>query len=464
METYILSPDTALRSWKGLPYACIRREKARPIRLTREEFETALCCDGLQEIPKTKAVEDLLEEELVRPCRRGERTLTSWQRHRVFPGPVMPWLSLEITGRCNYNCLHCFNAADNHQVVSELSLTEIRRILDDAAAAGMQAVLITGGEPLLHKNFRGIIQAVYERDMFVHEINTNGSLLNRETIAFLRSFGKVPEIKISFDGLGFHDWIRGRQGAEEETLRAIRLCVEEKVPVRVQMNLNRRNRESFRESVRRLAELGVPRIRVIRTTATPRWTANVPEGSYSWEEYYQAVTEEAVWYAESGLGTELTFWMALTLLPDTRTFRLDRVKYDSWSFRDTCPICPTLNGMPAVGANGRIYPCLQYSGTMDAWGVSLGNVLETGLMNLLLEGDYCRLAHAQVEERLRRGEKCASCRWHTWCGGGCPALGYLADQKDFLAHDPTACLFFENGWPQQIEKALPEWINLTPLT
>ena len=33
----------------------------------------------------------------------------------------MNWM---ITGKCNYNCLHCFNASDNSPLVSEFTLSE----------------------------------------------------------------------------------------------------------------------------------------------------------------------------------------------------------------------------------------------------------------------------------------------------------------------------------------------------
>ena len=463
MGYYILTKERALRSWEAVPYTYIRRLSDRPQRLDKEEYETALLCDGKTELQGSEVLSSLLRRGIVEECRQGEASLTKWQKPRKYPYHLTLWLGLEITGRCNYNCLHCFNAADNSQLQSELSLWQIRALLDDASEAGVQAVLLTGGEPLLHPDFREIVQAVYDRDMFVHELNTNGALLTPDVVDFVKSFGNVTEFKISFDGLGYHDWMRGCKGAEERTLKALRLCVDEGVPLRVQMNVNRRNKDSICPTLELLDEIGVPRVRMICTTSTPRWDSNAPGAAFTWEEYLESSLEISEWFAKSGLGLELNIWHVITMEPERKAYSLDRVRCDSRTYRDFRPVCPTINGMPTIAANGNIYPCLQYSGTTEARGVSLGNVVKDGLLPLLKKGVYYDIVHARVSDRLSKDYKCATCEWHTWCNGGCPALGYLFDGKDFLAYDPTACVYFENGWPERFEKSLQGWTNNTPI-
>ena len=44
---------------------------------------------------------------------RGEENLTDWQKYRHCENRYFPKVNWMITGKCNYNCLHCFNAADN---------------------------------------------------------------------------------------------------------------------------------------------------------------------------------------------------------------------------------------------------------------------------------------------------------------------------------------------------------------
>lgn len=57
----------------------------------------------------------------------------------------------------------------------------------------------------------------------------------------MKNIGCDPLIKISFDGIGHHDWLRNRKGAEEDALRAIRLCIENGFRVKVQTNVHRLN-------------------------------------------------------------------------------------------------------------------------------------------------------------------------------------------------------------------------------
>ncbi len=102
---------------------------------------------------------------------------------------------------------------------------------------------------MLHKNFFDIIEGIYKRNMFVEEINTNGYYITAAALERLKKIGCIPLMKISLDGLGFHDWMRNREGAEENALNAIKLCIENGFPVKVQTNVNRKNLDSMLKCV-----------------------------------------------------------------------------------------------------------------------------------------------------------------------------------------------------------------------
>lgn len=78
-------------------------------------------------------------------------------------------------------------------------------------------------------------------------------------------------MKISFDGIGHHDWLRNREGAEKTALNAIRLCIENGFRVKVQTNVHRLNLDSMLPTAEMLDDMGVDEMRIIRTTESPRW-------------------------------------------------------------------------------------------------------------------------------------------------------------------------------------------------
>jgi len=110
--------------------------------------------------------------------------------------------------------------------MTEWSFEEICDLLDQARDCGIASFTITGGEPMAHRRFLDILREIYKRDMTVFELNTNGYSITREILDEMREMGCCPQIKISFDGVGAHDWMRERRGAEESALKAVKLCAE----------------------------------------------------------------------------------------------------------------------------------------------------------------------------------------------------------------------------------------------
>ena len=472
-QTYILHPDVALRSWERVPYAYVRRFEARPHGLTRAEFEVAQRCDGATPLEMSPELDKFLRDGVVCVCEAGTCALTEWQRHRACPNRVMPWIGLEITARCNYNCIHCFNASDNARLHDELSFEQVESLLDEARDAGVQAVLITGGEPLMHPRFFDIMEAVYARGMFVHELNTNGRLLTQPVLNRLSALPFRPQIKISFDGVGYHDWMRACQGAEQDALRAIRASVEAGFDVRVQTNVNRKNRASIPETLNLLDDMGVHITRLIRTTPSPRWEMNAAGQCMDWAEYLECMLEVLAEYAAGEHAMEVDAWHLAVLYPKKKAFRLSLVHYTKSTFKTTRPCCTAANGMASVGADGQVWPCMQCSGWMSAHGITLGNALVSGLASILHAGPYYDLAHTTVADKLwaagrqshprPNGRSCAECPWLTWCAGGCPAMAMLSSGGDIGAPDPACCEFYFNAWPDRFERALSGWHNMTPL-
>ncbi|MBQ0101208.1 MAG: radical SAM protein [Firmicutes bacterium] len=450
---YILSDNIALRSWDLVPYACYVKGVRNARGLKKEEYELLRLCDGQRETENSALLQSLVSRGFCRPARDGE-TLTPWQREKICGNRYFPAMNWMITGKCNYNCLHCFNAADNSRLQSEFTLEEAEKLIGEAEKCGINAFTITGGEPMIHPHFTEIIRGIYARGMYVEELNTNGFFLTQEILDEMKEIGFRPLMKISFDGIGHHDWLRNRKGAEEDALRAIRLCTENGFRVKAQTNVHRLNVGSILPTAELLSDMGVCEMRVIRTTEAPRWLQNAGDACLTLEEYFDSMLTFLIEYACSGRKMTVDIWQFVHLYPESKTFRPRAFECGEGGYRDSLPVCRGNRGMAAVGANGNLYPCHQMSGYYEQHGRILGNVKTDGLQPLLRDSNYLNSVCATVKDLKEHNEKCAACKWFRYCCGGCRAIG-LALTGDVFGQDLSKCLFFEGGYIEKLKEVLP---------
>lgn len=107
--------------------------------------------------------------------------------------------TFELTSRCNFKCKMCYihdsgNACDE----DELSTEEWLKIAQAARDNGTVFVLLTGGEPMVRKDFPILWQKMSEMG-FVLYINTNGSLITDEIHELFR---KYPPFRVNISLYG----------------------------------------------------------------------------------------------------------------------------------------------------------------------------------------------------------------------------------------------------------------------
>ena len=458
---YRLNPNIGLRSFKLVPYCYYMKGQRNAIGLDREMFEILSMCDSNHDIPESELVKRLVMDGAIRECEKGEYPFDSFQYkecdNRYFPAAI--W---EITNRCNYNCKHCFNAVDNNRSNDIFTLDEAKDLIGQMSDAGIHAITLTGGEPMLHPDFFDIVFEIHKNDMFVEELNTNGFFINKAALIKLKMIRSNPLIKISFDGLGYHNWMRGNDNAEENAINAIKLCVENGFDVKIQTNVWKANIETLLETAEYFDSLGVKEMRIIKTTEVPRWKQNANGQSLGFEEYYDDMLDFIRDYIAKEHKMIVDIWQFVRIFPQGRSYEIKPVVITEGKYRDSIPVCKGNRGMIAIGANGHVYPCLQISGKYEELNIQLGDVRKQSLHELLNEGRYLSEVCTTLGDLKKVNEKCANCKYFRYCAGGCRALSYVYFDE-YLREDPWKCIFYESGYYEKLVNVLEGYTNLTPI-
>lgn len=458
---YRLSDDYALRAWRFVSHILYNRFATEPVRIDDDTFDLLLQCDGEHDLGESEALERLVKQGIVSSCKKGECP-SDWSRYRKYEHRFVPAMNLMLTGKCNYNCLHCFNSADNADRMEEWDYDALIDLFDQAADCGIHRIILTGGEPMLHPRFDDIVRAIYERNMMIEEVMTNGFFLRQETLDMFRELHGTPLFKISFDGVGRHDWMRGREGAEEDAKRAIRLCAENGFSTQVQTQLNRGNIDVIPETLRVLEDLGVSRTRIIRTTEVARWVKRAPGSSIPWEEYFALMLDLAEQYLRGEHKMIIITWLYLILYPEKKAYRMVCDRRPDGQYHPSVPVCDGNRAMVAVTCEGSVVPCLQMSDICARLGYTFESLKERRLADILQSGKWFDAVCMNRYHLREQNKQCDECEWFGHCGGGCRLLGILDTGErtgtyDYAASDPLACLFFKGGWYDRIKERLKDY-------
>lgn len=109
-------------------------------------------------------------------------------------------LRLNLLDACNMRCLYCMPENQSFTSLDKtLSAAEIYSITSNLVSAGIKEIRITGGEPLLHPEFKKIVKALSELELEKLSLTTNAVKLD-QYLSFLKQT-KVTHINISLDSL-----------------------------------------------------------------------------------------------------------------------------------------------------------------------------------------------------------------------------------------------------------------------
>lgn len=344
---------------------------------------------------------------------------------RGFP---LETLVVELTERCNLHCRHCifgYRVGGSKQIPAD----RLQALLDEAAAMGARAVVLTGGEPTLHPAFSAAVHQARRLGLRC-TVLTNGIVPAEPARDALR---QADEIRVSLDGAtaATHDRIRGR-GSFARAVATIKDLVTAGANVGVTFTACQWNKAEWSEMPRLCAELGVKALHAGEVVIWGRAEEFERELGLSTREVVEfrlALGRAKV--AEHGAAA------AVSVNPEGESAALHREMCVAG--RQKCTVLP----------DGRVIAC----SLLDQPELAAGNIHQQSLQAIWQE--------AEVFQTLRglsvtQFERCGGCDYRFVCGGGCRAFTYLQQDGDFQGPPcPADC-----GWRQmlitQIMQEYPE--------
>jgi MoaA/NifB/PqqE/SkfB family radical SAM enzyme len=172
-------------------------------------------------------------------------------------------VGIDLTDRCQCGCVHCY-AAKPAAECAELTVDEVRSVIDQAAAMRATEVSFSGGEPLLHKDAVDLVRYAHRKGM-VSKINTNGVLLSRDRIHALQEAG-LNWCAVSLDSARphVHDELRKFPGCCNRVIDGLKMLVECGIPCSITTYVTKQDvyTDHLSEIVALGHTLGVSQVRI----------------------------------------------------------------------------------------------------------------------------------------------------------------------------------------------------------
>lgn len=307
--------------------------------------------------------------------------------------------TFELSPVCNFTCKMCYVRKTPEQLRREgkelIPWQQWLELAEQCREAGTLYLLLTGGEPFLYPGFRELYTQLH-RMGFLISINSNGTLIDEETVAWLKTVAPT-RINITLYGTSPETYRRicGNSTGYERTMNAITMLKDAGIPVVINASMIPENACDLEEIAATGRSLGLntristymfPPIRREREEADSRFT---PEES-----------------------ADMFMRRIRCQMPEE--------EYRSWLQQKLCAVCEANESNEDWGSNGEYMRCragrsafwINWDGTMTACAM-----VDFPLKTQPLHSSF-RECWTALTEQVRRAPVlagCASCEKRELC-------------------------------------------------
>lgn len=192
-------------------------------------------------------------------------------------------IRIAVSSVCNLDCVYCegnkgyrkdkMGAMEDFRKtpLSQKNITyeELMSLLKVFKKVGFTGVTLTGGEPLLNKNWDKIIENAYKIGFERNEITTNGILLGK----YFNEKGKMPEglslVKVSFDTIDEKKFRKKTGGGNLSIVIESVKTVSPYITVRANKVMLREDLNTLKEYLEKCKEIGFDEVNLLDLVMYP---------------------------------------------------------------------------------------------------------------------------------------------------------------------------------------------------
>lgn len=325
-----------------------------------------------------------------------------------------------ITDECDQRCEHCYIfSEDNNKCLVEMKLEDVERVIENCVSMcetmnRLPYFYITGGDPILHKNFWDIAR-VLKNKQIPFGILGNPFHLNDEVCKTLKECG-CRKYQLSIDGMRqTHDAIR-KPGSFDTTIEKIPVLRNAGIDVAIMTTVSGTNKNEIEDIVDLVVENKVDIFAFARycPTSFEKETHLEP---MEYRDLLERLWKKFETYIDRGTTFNLKDHLWNLYLYEKGLFKIpegldNHVMYDG---------CNCANCHMTILPTGEVFACRR----MES---SIGNALKDSMYDLFV-GDAMN-----AYRKYDQFEKCSKCELHRFCRG-CPAVAYGYTQNMYSA-DP----------------------------
>lgn len=356
------------------------------------------------------------------------KTISSCKEIKKFLGSEpLQSASIRVTMACNLRCKQCYAIA-GERLKNELSLKEMKRVIDELKELGTIRIFFTGGEPFARPDILEILK-YSDQNNFAMYISTNGTLVTPAIITELKKLKHLRTFQISIDGVGkIHDLIRGRKGTFKKALQTIRMAVQElkNTKVTIISTLMKINKDEMEKILQLALYEKVDTFGIVTLYPVKRSQEAI---DITTGEKYKLFQKLSSLYKKER--TKLKVGLHPLLPPALVPKSLGNVEYG-------CGYVCSFPSLLGIHANGDVAPC---DGLLSYKQFILGNVRRSSLK---------KIWNHPIMKKLRKIEPgdmegvCKKCKYLSWCMGGCRAKAFI-ETGSFLGPNPLCQSYYASG-------------------